>query len=42
MKLKLSGSNLLNQSVVRTQNGVDILAYPIGVTTVGSLELSLN
>jgi outer membrane receptor protein involved in Fe transport len=42
MKLKLSGSNLLNQRVVRTQNGVEILAYPIGVTTVGILELSLN
>ncbi|MEZ4362711.1 MAG: TonB-dependent receptor [Kofleriaceae bacterium] len=40
-KLKLSGTNLLNQRVVRTQDGVEILAYPVGVAAIGSVELSL-
>jgi hypothetical protein len=41
LKFKLSGTNLLNQRVVRTQNGVEILAYPIGFAAIGSVELSV-
>jgi outer membrane receptor protein involved in Fe transport len=42
VRLKLSGANLLNQRVVRTQNDVEIFAYPVGVTVVGSVEMSLE
>jgi outer membrane receptor protein involved in Fe transport len=42
MRLKLAGSNLLDRSVRRTQDGVDIYSYKTGVTVVGSLELSLE
>lgn len=42
IRLKLSGANLLNQRVVRTQNDVEIFAYPVGVTVVGAVEMSLE
>jgi outer membrane receptor protein involved in Fe transport len=42
LKLKLAGSNLLNQRAVRTQNGVEILASPLGVSAMGSVELNIN
>ena len=42
LRLKLAGSNLLDQRVVRTQDDVEIYAYKTGVTVVGSLELSLE
>lgn len=42
LKLKVAGTNLLNQRVVRTQDDVEILAYPVGVTFVGSLEWSVD
>jgi hypothetical protein len=42
VRLKLAGTNLLDQRVVRTQDGVEILAYKTGVTVVGSVELSLE
>ncbi len=42
LKLKLAGTNLLDERVVRTQDDVEILAYPAGVTVVGSLELSVD
>ena len=42
VRLKLSGTNLLNQRVVRTQNDVEIFAYPVGVTVVGSVEMTLE
>jgi TonB-dependent receptor len=41
-RLKLAGTNLLDQRVVRTQDGVEILAYKTGVTVVGSVELTLE
>jgi outer membrane receptor protein involved in Fe transport len=42
VRLKLSGSNLLDQRVVRTQNDVEIFAYKVGVTVVGSVEMSFE
>jgi len=42
VRLKLSGANLLNQRAVRTQDGVDIYSYKLGVTVVGSVEMSLE
>lgn len=42
LKLKLAGTNLLGARVVRLQNGVEILAYPQGVTVAGSLEMSID
>jgi len=42
VRLKLAGSNLLDQRVVRTQDDVAIFAYKTGVTVVGSVELSLE
>jgi outer membrane receptor protein involved in Fe transport len=42
LKLKLAGTNLLGQRVVRTQDGVEILAYQVGTTFVGSLEMSVD
>ncbi|MBL9015007.1 MAG: TonB-dependent receptor [Myxococcales bacterium] len=42
VRLKLSGTNLLNQRVVRTQDDVEIFAYPVGVTVVGSVEMTLE
>jgi hypothetical protein len=42
LKLKLSGTNLLNRRVVFTQSGVDVLAYQIGVGALASLELSVE
>ena len=42
LKLKLAGSNLLDQRVQRTQNGIEILGYQAGVTVVGSVELSVD
>lgn len=41
-RLKLSGANLLNSDVRRTQSGVEIYSYPIGVTVVGSVEMTLE
>ena len=41
-RLKLAGTNLLDQRVVRSQDGVDIFAYKTGVTVVGSVELTLE
>ncbi len=42
LKLKLAGSNLLNQRVLRTQDGVEIFAYKAGVVVLGSLELAVE
>jgi len=42
VRLKLSGSNLLNQRVVRKQNDVEIFAYNVGVTVIGSVEMTLE
>lgn len=42
LRLKLAATNLLDQRVVRTQDDVEILAYQIGVTVLGSVELSLE
>ncbi|CAN5900772.1 TonB-dependent receptor [soil metagenome] len=42
VRLKLSGSNLLNQRVVRTQNDVEIFAYKVGITVVGSVEMTIE
>ncbi|MDX2088780.1 MAG: TonB-dependent receptor [Kofleriaceae bacterium] len=41
-RLKLAGANLLNSDVVQTQNGVEIYAYPLGVTVLGSVEMTLE
>ncbi|MCX5745308.1 MAG: TonB-dependent receptor [Proteobacteria bacterium] len=41
LRLKLSGTNLLNRRVVRTQDAVEIFAYQVGVTAVGNLEFTL-
>lgn len=40
--LKLAGSNLLDQQVLRTQDGVETFAYRIGITVLGSIEYSLE
>jgi TonB-dependent receptor len=42
LRLKLAGANLLDRRVVRTQDGVEIFAYRVGVTVVGSVELSIE
>jgi hypothetical protein len=42
LRVKLAGSNLLDQRVVRSQSGVDIYAYQVGVTVLGSVEYSLE
>jgi outer membrane receptor protein involved in Fe transport len=42
LRLKLAGSNLLDRRVVRTQDDVEIVAYPVGVTVVGSVELNIE
>jgi len=42
LRLKLAGTNLLGQRVVRTQDDVEIFAYQVGVTVVGSVEYSLE
>jgi outer membrane receptor protein involved in Fe transport len=42
VRLKLAGTNLLDQRVSRTQDGVPIFSYKTGVTVVGSVELSLE
>ena len=42
LRLKLAGTNLLDQRVVRTQDAVEILAYRTGVTVVGSVEYSVE
>lgn len=42
VRFKLAGTNLLDQRVSRTQDGVSIFSYKTGVTVVGSVELSLE
>jgi outer membrane receptor protein involved in Fe transport len=42
LKLKLAGSNLLDQRVRRTQDGVDIFSYKAGVLVLGTLELAVE
>ncbi|HEU4726903.1 MAG TPA: TonB-dependent receptor [Kofleriaceae bacterium] len=42
LRLKLAAGNLLDQRVVRTQDDVEILAYSLGVTVLGSVEYSLE
>ncbi|HEY0993446.1 MAG TPA: TonB-dependent receptor, partial [Kofleriaceae bacterium] len=42
LRLKLAASNLLDQRVVLTQDRVQTLAYPVGVTVLGSVEYSLE
>jgi hypothetical protein len=37
----LSGTNLLNQRVVRTQDSVEIFSYQVGITGLAALEYSL-
>lgn len=42
LTFKLAGSNLLGQRSVRTQNGVEIYSYTVGVVGAASLELDLD
>jgi outer membrane receptor protein involved in Fe transport len=42
LRLKLAATNLLDQRHVRTQDDVEVFAYPVGVTVLGSLEYSLE
>ncbi|MBC7976696.1 MAG: TonB-dependent receptor, partial [Myxococcales bacterium] len=42
LRLKLAATNLLDQRVVRTQDDVEIFAYQVGVTVLGSVEYSLE
>jgi hypothetical protein len=42
LKLKVAGTNLLGQRVVRTQDGVEILGYDAGISFSASLELSID
>ncbi len=42
LRLKLAAANLLDQRVVRTQNDIEIFAYKVGVTVIGSVEYSLE
>lgn len=42
LRVKLAATNLLDQRVVRRQDDVDILAYDVGVTVLGSVEFSLE
>jgi hypothetical protein len=42
LRLKLAAVNLLDQRVVRTQDAVEIFAYDVGVTVLGSVEYSLE
>jgi hypothetical protein len=42
LRVKLAGSNLLNQRVARTQSDVEIYAYQVGITVLGSIEYSLE
>lgn len=42
LRVKLAGSNLLDQRVARTQSDVEIYAYQVGVTVLGSVEYSLE
>ncbi|HEY4179988.1 MAG TPA: TonB-dependent receptor [Kofleriaceae bacterium] len=42
VRLKFSGANLLNQRSVRKQDDVDIYSYNLGVTVVGSVEMSIE
>lgn len=42
LRVKLAASNLLNQRVVRSQSDVEIYAYQVGVTVLGSVEYSLE
>jgi outer membrane receptor protein involved in Fe transport len=42
LRLKLAGTNLLGGRVVRSQDDVEIFAYQVGVTVVGSVEYSLE
>ncbi len=41
-RLKLTAANLLDSDVVRTQDGVEIYSYPLGVTVVGSVEMTIE
>ena len=42
LRLKLAATNLLDQRVVRSQDDVEILAYQVGVSVLGSVEYSLE
>jgi outer membrane receptor protein involved in Fe transport len=42
LRLKLAATNLLDQRVVRTQDDVEIFAYRVGVSVLGSVEYSLE
>jgi TonB-dependent receptor len=42
LRFKLAATNLLDQRVVRTQDAVEIFAYQVGVTLLGSVEYSLE
>jgi outer membrane receptor protein involved in Fe transport len=42
LRVKLAASNLLNQRVVHSQSDVEIYAYQVGVTVLGSVEYSLE
>lgn len=42
LALKIAATNLLNQRVVQTQDGVEILAYKPGVGVFGTIEWTLN
>ena len=42
LRLKLAATNLLDQRVVRSQDDVEILAYQVGLSVLGSVEYSLE
>ncbi|HET9623695.1 MAG TPA: TonB-dependent receptor [Kofleriaceae bacterium] len=42
LKLRLAGSNLLGDRIDRRQDDVSIYSYTVGITVVGSVELSLE
>ena len=42
LRLKLAATNVLDQRVVRSQDAVEIFAYQVGVTLLGSVEYSLE
>jgi hypothetical protein len=42
LSLKIAATNLLNQRVVQTQDGTELLAYKIGVGVFGTLEWTFN
>jgi hypothetical protein len=42
VRMKLAAANLLNSRVRRTQQGVEVFAYPVGVSFAASLEMTVE